>query len=138
MSPALANDDATLATERVLEGVVALGKAELRLAGSELRAWLEKAFFRVFFAAGLLWLAACVTQVAIALICVSPLLLTFWSVPMVLLSTLLSTGVGVLLAILGVSRMRGAFRRDPPARTTDTTPLCAAETFPARGSANAE
>jgi hypothetical protein len=134
MSPALPEDDATLATERVLEGVVALGKAELKLAVSELRAWLGKALF----AAGLLWLAACVTQVAIALICVSPLLLTFWPAPIVLLSTLVSMGVGVLLALLGMSRMRAAFRRDPAAKPSDAKLTNAAATFQPKGSANVQ
>jgi hypothetical protein len=132
MSQALADDDATLVTERVLEGVVALGKAEIRLAVSELRVRFEKALF----AGALLWLAACVTQVAIALICVSPLLFGVWSPAIVLSSIFVSTVVGVLFGFLGMSRMRAAFRTAPKSVRADTA--VTAQTLHPKGSAHAE
>lgn len=133
MSQALADDDATLATERVLEGVVALGKAELRLLVSELRSRFEKALF----AAGVLWLAAGVTQVAIALICVSPLLFGTWSPLLVLLSIFGSTAVGALLGFLGISRLRAALRSAPAKPVRDGT-AATNPTFQPKGSAHAE
>jgi hypothetical protein len=104
MQTAIVNDDAAGASARVLEGAITLCKAEVRLAMSELRAVLQRAAIP----AGLLWIAASAIYVAIALICMSPLLVTIYSAPVVLSTIVLSVGIGVVLGVVGARRMRTA------------------------------
>ena len=107
MRDPIPDDDAARASGRVVEGAITLAKAEVRLALTELRVLFQKAAI----AAGLLWTAVFVAHVAIALVCVSPLLVTIWDAPIVLLTIALSVGIGVVLGVVGALRMRAAFNR---------------------------
>lgn len=107
MRGAIVNEDAAGASELVLEGAITLCKAEVYLAMSELRAVLQRAAVP----AGLLWTAASAAQVAIALICLSPLLVRIWDAPIVLSMIVLSVGIAVVLGVVGVRRMGAALTR---------------------------
>ena len=108
------DDDAARASARVFEGAITLAKAEVRLMLSELRNALRKAVLPL----ALLWTAAFAAHMAVALTCVSPLLVPIRGAPLVLFAIALSAGLGALLGVVGVARMRAAFTR--PA--TDSRP----------------
>jgi Putative Actinobacterial Holin-X, holin superfamily III len=116
MRGAIVNEDAAGASTRVLEGAITLCKAEVHLAISELLALLQRAAVP----AGLLWAAGSATQVAIALVCMSPLLVTIWDAPIVLSMIVLSVGIAVVLGVVGARRMRAALTR--PATAPESKP----------------
>lgn len=105
MEPAARSHDVAQASERVLEGAVALAKAETRLAVIELSAKLARATM----AAAILGVAGLATSMAMMLLCVSPLLVASWDARRVLLSMALSACIGGVLGTVGVRRMRAAF-----------------------------
>lgn len=107
MEPVALSHDAAQAAARVLEGAVTLAKAEARLAMSE----LSQSLARAAIAAGILWAASAATFVAIALICVSPLLAASWDAGRVVLSIALSACLGGALGAVGVWRMRAVFAK---------------------------
>ncbi len=107
MEPATLSHDAAQASARVLEGAVALAKAEARLAMSE----LSQTLARAAIAAGILWAASAATSVAIALLCLSPLLAASWDARLVVLSIVLSACLGGALGAVGVWRMRAVLTK---------------------------
>lgn len=110
---ATVDDDAAHASARVLDAAITLAKAEGQLVLSGLRLGLERALV----AAGLLWAAASAAHLAIALICVSPLLLPVYGPALVIVSVGLSLGMGVGLGALGVRRVQTFTRPEKPTKS---------------------
>lgn len=104
MEPATLGQATTQASARVLEGTLALARAEARLALCSFRAILGG----VVIAAAVLCGGGVATAVAVVLVCVSPLLATIWGAPLVLLSIGVSLSIGVVLAALGMRRLQTA------------------------------
>jgi len=118
MQSPIIDDDAAHASARVVEGAVNLAKAEIHLAKAELHQAVGRAKTigqKAAVAGALLWIAMSIAQVALAVICLSPLLISVWEIPVVAASLALSIGLSTVFGVLGAYRMKAAFEPAKPA-----------------------
>lgn len=100
--PRAGADNPAEALTAVVDSVGRLARAELRLAATEVRAWLV----RIGFGLALLWLSLLLVQVFVCLLAISPVLLVGHPWPSVVAALLLSLLLAALVSLFAVRELR--------------------------------
>lgn len=119
-APTRVDESPAHASMQVLESAVALARAELKLLQSHVLSHVYRLGGRAAVAVGLSWLAMCLTQLALLMLAVSPIVAASFGLP----TLIASIAPAILLAAIAwfacIRSWRGLFepKREPPRSAT--------------------
>jgi uncharacterized membrane protein YqjE len=100
------DEDASLVSAQVVEAAVTLARAEVRLLATHAQNFVKRTTGALLLG----WLALSLAQVAIALVCVAPVIASFRSWPAALAAIAPALVLALLVGLVAAWRLRAVFR----------------------------